>query len=49
MEIEQAALIIAFHCYYRHNVRFPDPARSTYHTEMIKFVDSVESAATRLE
>ncbi|MCG3041801.1 phosphotransferase [Streptomyces sp. S1A] len=49
MEIEHAALIIAFHRYYRHNVRFPDPARSTYHTEMIKFVDSVESAATRLE
>jgi homoserine kinase type II len=45
MEIEHAALIIAFHRYYRHNIRFPDPVRSTYHTEMIKFVESVEAAA----
>lgn len=43
-EIGHAALIIAFHRYYRHNVRFPDPSKSTYHTEMIRFVESVESA-----
>ncbi|MGW5114399.1 phosphotransferase [Streptomyces noursei] len=43
-EIEHAALIIAFHRYYRHNVRFPDPAKSTIHTEMIKFVESIEHA-----
>ena len=45
LEIEHAALIIAFHRYYRHNIRFPNPAKSTLHTEMIKFVDSVESVA----
>jgi homoserine kinase type II len=45
MEIMHAALIIAFHRYYRHNIRFPDPAKSTIHREMIEFVDSVESAA----
>ncbi|MGP3948487.1 phosphotransferase [Streptomyces sp. 7N604] len=47
MEIEHAALIIAFHRYYRHNIRFPDPSKSTIHTEMIKFVDSVEGAAAK--
>ncbi|MFF8959070.1 phosphotransferase [Streptomyces sp. NPDC014894] len=45
MEIEHAALIIAFHRYYRHNVRFPDPAKSALHTGMIRFVDSVAGAA----
>lgn len=44
-EITHAALIIAFHRYYRHNVRFPDTSKSAYHLEMIKFVDSVEGAA----
>ena len=44
-EIEHAALIIAFHRYYRHNVRFPDPAKSTLHTRMIRFVDSVRESA----
>jgi Ser/Thr protein kinase RdoA (MazF antagonist) len=47
-EITHAALIIAFHRYYRHNIRFPDPSKSTYHTEMIKFVDSVDSAVQAL-
>lgn len=41
-EIEHAALIIAFHRYYRHNVRFPDPAKSHMHIEMIGFVDSLK-------
>ncbi|MFC7220367.1 hypothetical protein ACFQLX_19685 [Streptomyces polyrhachis] len=40
-EIEHAALIIAFHRYYRHSVRFPDPARSAYHLEMVRFVESI--------
>ncbi|WP_326621306.1 phosphotransferase [Streptomyces decoyicus] len=46
LEIEHAACIIAFHRYYRHNVRFPDASKSTYHLKMIKFVESV-GAATR--
>lgn len=45
LEIEHAACIIAFHRYYRHNVRFPDPSKSTYHLKMIKFVESVGAAA----
>jgi len=40
-QIEHAALIIAFHRYYRHNVRFPNPAKSDIHTEMIGFVESL--------
>lgn len=43
LEVMHAALIIAFHRYYRHNIRFPDPAKSTIHRAMIRFVDSVES------
>ncbi|OEU99900.1 hypothetical protein AN217_21205 [Streptomyces qinglanensis] len=46
MEIVHAALIIAFHRYYRHNIRFPDPAKSSIHNEMIQFVDSVEKATS---
>ncbi|MEU3600261.1 phosphotransferase [Streptomyces sp. NPDC006798] len=45
VEIEHAALIIAFHRYYRHNVRFPDPAKAALHTEMLGFVDSVKEVA----
>lgn len=45
VEIEHAALIIAFHRYYRHHVRFPDPAKSTLHMGMIRFVESVRDAA----
>lgn len=41
-EIEHAALIIAFHRYYRHNIRFPNPSKSEYHLEMVKFVESVQ-------
>ncbi|MGW2087486.1 phosphotransferase [Streptomyces sp. NPDC001880] len=47
-EIIHAALIIAFHRYYRHHVRFPDPSKATYHLEMIRFVESVEGAARAL-
>ncbi|MCK9900540.1 phosphotransferase [Frankia sp. Cpl3] len=42
IEIVNAALIIAYHRYVRHNIRFPDPSKSGIHVEMIKFVDSVE-------
>ncbi|WP_143081829.1 hypothetical protein [Streptomyces qinglanensis] len=45
-EIVHAALIIAFHRDYRHNIRFPDPAKSSIHNEMIQFVDSVEKATS---
>ncbi|WP_432110150.1 hypothetical protein [Streptomyces sp. AA1529] len=38
-------MLIAFHRYYRHNIRFPDPA-SSIHSEMIQFVDSVEKATS---
>jgi homoserine kinase type II len=44
MEIEHAALIIAFHRYYRHVVRFPNLSKSTSHTQMVKFVDSIADA-----
>lgn len=43
-EIVHAALIIAYHRYVRHNIRFPDPKKSSIHTEMIRFVDSVEES-----
>jgi homoserine kinase type II len=45
-EIVHAALIIAFHRYYRHNVRFPDPTKSTIHRELIAFVGSVPQTLT---
>ncbi|MFB7084749.1 phosphotransferase [Streptomyces sp. NPDC056296] len=41
LEIEHAALIIAFHRYYRHNVRFPNPERATYHRAMVRFTESI--------
>ena len=40
-EIVHAALIIAYHRYYRHNVRFPDPTKATIHRELYAFVESV--------
>lgn len=43
-EIEHAALIIAFHRYYRHNIRFPDPEKSAMHLAMVRFVESIEKA-----
>ncbi|MFF9396653.1 phosphotransferase [Streptomyces griseoluteus] len=42
LEIEHAALIIAFHRYFRHNVRFPDPDKRTIHRALIHFVDSID-------
>lgn len=45
MEIEHAALIIAFHRYFRHNVRFPDPGKSRLHTGMVTFVESIGDLA----
>lgn len=43
-EIVHAALIIAFHRYHRHVIRFPDPARAEYHRLMVAFADSVPDA-----
>lgn len=40
-EIVHAALIIALHRYYRHNVRFPDPANAGSHRQVVDFVESV--------
>lgn len=39
--VEHAALIIAFHRYYRHNIRFPDADKSKLHLELIGFVESL--------
>ncbi|GAA4623806.1 homoserine kinase [Actinoallomurus vinaceus] len=40
-EVEHAALIIAFHRYHRHNIRFPDKRKCHLHEEMYGFVDSL--------
>ncbi|MFG2143164.1 phosphotransferase [Streptomyces sp. NPDC048696] len=48
MEITHAALIIAFHRYRRHHIRFPDPRKSGYHMEMVTFVDSVAEGTRAL-
>ncbi len=37
--IEYAAVIVAFHRYRRHNIRFPDPKRKDYYRLMVDFVD----------
>ncbi|WP_242419494.1 hypothetical protein, partial [Frankia sp. CpI1-P] len=42
IEVINAAVIIAYHRYVRHNIRFPDPSKSESYLEMIKFVGSVE-------
>ncbi len=39
--ITEAALILAYHRYRMFNITFPDPARSSMHTELFGFVDSV--------
>ncbi|NJQ01163.1 phosphotransferase [Streptomyces zingiberis] len=39
--VEHAALILAFHRYYRHNVRFPNPAKARIHQELIGFVEDL--------
>ncbi|CAO5238659.1 hypothetical protein FAGKG844_250046 [Frankia sp. AgKG'84/4] len=44
MEIVYAAMIIAYHRYIRHNIRFPNPERSSYHREMVRFVESVQNS-----
>jgi homoserine kinase type II len=41
VEIAHAGVIIAFHRFHRHNVRFPDPDRGTYYRRMVAFVESV--------
>jgi homoserine kinase type II len=41
IEIAHAAVIIAFHRYYRHHVRFPDPAKAHIHVGMVEFVNSL--------
>jgi homoserine kinase type II len=41
VEIVHAALIIAFHRFHRHHVRFPDPEKADLHRKMIDFVASV--------
>ncbi|MEU6578516.1 phosphotransferase [Streptomyces sp. NPDC046805] len=45
LEIEHAALIIAFHRYFRHNVRFPNQEKRTIHRALIDFVDSIDGPA----
>ncbi len=46
IEVINAAVIIAYHRYVRHNIRFPDPSKSESYLEMIKFVGSVEEGLT---
>jgi homoserine kinase type II len=46
--VVHAALIIAFHRYYRHNIRFPDAERARIYLEMIGFVQSVQEASWAL-
>jgi homoserine kinase type II len=48
LEIEHAALIIGYHRYHRHNVRFPNSERAAYHREMVRFAESVEGRARGL-
>ncbi|WP_326829403.1 phosphotransferase [Streptosporangium sp. NBC_01810] len=43
--VEYAALIIAFHRYHRHNIRFPSERKSHLHIEMIGFVESLTDFA----
>jgi homoserine kinase type II len=37
--IEYAAVIVAFHRYRRHHIRFPNPARADYYKLMVDFVE----------
>lgn len=37
--IEYAAVIVAFHRYRRHNIRFPNPERRDYYRHMVDFVE----------
>ncbi|MEU2102333.1 phosphotransferase [Nocardia sp. NPDC019255] len=40
--IEHAGLIIAFHRYYRHNVRYPNPDYADMYRSMVAFVEAVD-------
>ncbi|SQD98566.1 conserved hypothetical protein [Parafrankia sp. Ea1.12] len=42
VQIISAAVIIAYHRYLRHNIRFPNPDKNKIHLEMVEFVNSVE-------
>ncbi|EST29292.1 hypothetical protein N566_22375 [Streptomycetaceae bacterium MP113-05] len=44
-QVGLAAAIIAFHRYYRHNVRYPNPAKADIHRHLIRFCDSVDDFA----
>lgn len=37
--VEYAAVIVAFHRYRRHNIRFPNPERKDYYRLMVDFVE----------
>jgi len=37
--VEYAAVIVAFHRYRRHHIRFPNPARKDYYRLMVNFVE----------
>jgi homoserine kinase type II len=37
--VEYAAVIVAFHRYRRHNIRFPNPERKDYYRRMVDFVE----------
>jgi homoserine kinase type II len=37
--VEYAAVIVAFHRYRRHNIRFPNAARKDYYRQMVDFVE----------
>lgn len=38
--VEYAAVIVSFHRYRRHHIRFPNPARAGYYRLMVDFVES---------
>ncbi|MET8406426.1 phosphotransferase [Streptomyces sp900116325] len=39
--IEHAALILAFHRYNRHHLRFPDPSKQNLYKEAVNFAESL--------
>lgn len=39
VSVEYAAVIVAFHRYRRHNIRFPNPERKDYYRRMVEFVE----------
>ena len=46
--VEYAAVILAFHRYRRHHIRFPNPARHDYYRIMVDFVEHEFSASSPL-